>query len=269
MDGTKVAGAAESFPLVKTLEEIAKIREAGSEAALKGGVSSADATVLRYALSRLEKTPIKASDQAFADKLRALRADTTRPMPIRLSANRLLPRFAAAPEQASAEAAQWPRTLFMEAKDAGAQDLRWLATGIISTFPKREDRVRYFVAILRDEDKPRPVREASLEAAKNRDCFDYDHPAAETSSEVFTAVLALLKSKDGEIRKDATTWLEHVCDTIDSRKGRAARAKEAITSLDAAVGQEQDKGIRKLMEFYRDALDDILTDRWHEEDLPE
>jgi hypothetical protein len=36
VDGTKVAGPAAGFPLAKTLEEIAKIREAGSEAALKG-----------------------------------------------------------------------------------------------------------------------------------------------------------------------------------------------------------------------------------------
>jgi hypothetical protein len=187
-------------------------------------------------------------------------------MPVRLSVNALLPRYAAAPEEAGADAAQWPRTLFSEGKGVSAEDLQWLATGISSMVAKREERVGYFVAILRDETKPRPVREASLSALRERDCFDYDHPAAQASSNVFEAVVALVKSGDGKIREDAMRWLYLVCHTIKSRQARVARAKEAIASLDAAAAQEPDQEMRDFIQSCRADLDLIVTDRWPDED---
>ncbi len=133
LPGEKIAGTADKNPLVQSLEQISKIRDAGGlsegfetgaereriiklratggEDALKRGASSKDSTVVRYSLSVLGTFP-KKSDKAFAERLRALRADTSRPVVLRLSANQLLPRYTAAAEQADVDAEGWVRSTF-------------------------------------------------------------------------------------------------------------------------------------------------------------
>jgi hypothetical protein len=284
LPGIKIVGPADKSPLVKILEQIAriraaggrapapawcskeeigrvaKLREAGGEAAAKGGASSPDSTVVRYALSVLETMPPKKPDPAFADQLRALRGDAPRPMPVRLQANRLLPLYAAAPEQARAEAPQWLRTIFSTSTADDNANLQPVAREIMASLPKREDRVAYFLAILGDETRPRPVRMASVVIVVDQDCFDFEHPAGKVSSDVFSALLCLLKSKDVAIREAGAGMAEDVCLRIISRKDRVARVNEALSAINAAIGLERDETVRTLMKAYVWHLNNALKE---------
>ena len=253
LPGVKVVGPAAKSPLVQTLEQIAKIRAAGGrapglgnkenieriaklraaggEAAAKGGASSPDSTVVRYCLSVLETMPPKKSDEPFANQLRALRADASRPIVVRLTANRLLPGYAAAPEKARADAAQWPRTIFSTSKADSDLDLRTAAKEIMAGFSKREDRVDFFLAIMADETKPRPVRMASVSALVDEQCFDFKQPASPVASRVFSALLFLLNSKDGELRKVGASMPQYVSHRITSRPDQVMRASERFRRL--------------------------------------
>ena len=280
LPGTKIVGPAAKSPLVQTIEQIAKIRAAGGrapglgntenidriaklraaggEAAAKGGASSPDSTVVRYCLSVLETMPPKKADEPFANQLRALRADASRPIVVRLTANRLLPGYAAAPEKARADAAQWPRTIFAASKADSDMDLRSVAKEIMAGFSKREDRVDFFIAIMADETKPRPVRMASVSALADEQCFDFKQPASPVASRVFSAMLFVLNSKDGELRKAGASMPHYVCWRITSPPDQAVRAIEALLALNAAIDVERDEGVLAFMKAYRWHLENIL-----------
>jgi hypothetical protein len=179
-------------------------------------------------------------------------------MSVRLTANRLMPRYAAAQEQARADAVQWLRVLFGVDKARSLGDQRSLTNEVIATFPKREDRVGYFLAILRDETKPRPVRMAAVSALMDENCFDYKRPFSQISSDIFSSLLSLLKSKDGEVRKAGAGNVGSVCRRIKSPGNRKARAKEAISSLDVAIAHEQDKDVLAYMKMVRPILEEML-----------
>ena len=276
LPGEKVSGKAAKSPVVQTLEEICKIREAGGrsqgfetgdelkrvtelrdaggEAALERGAASKDPTVLRYVLSVLETFPPKKSDDAFANQLKALRGDASRPIPLRISANRLTRRYAAVRDQADADAAQWARTTFAVSETDSYEELDSLAAEIIGGFTKREDRVGYFLPIMSDETKPRPVRMSSKRALSDPACFDYQHPTSETASDVCAALLSLLKSTDGQVRKAGAGSLLYLCDRITSKKDRGAVANVGISALDAAIEQERDPDVLDFMRQYRGFL---------------
>ena len=147
------------------------------------------------------------------------------------------------------------RTIFSTSKAGDELELRPVANEVMATFSKREDRVAYFLAVLRDETKPRPVRVASVGALVNWNCFDYKQPSGQVSSDVFSALLSLLKSEDGELRKaGASAPCYFICSHITSRKDRIARTKE-LSALNAAFDVERDKDIRRYMEAYK----------WHSE----
>jgi hypothetical protein len=281
LPGMKIISPAAKSPLLQTLDEISKIRqaggrgqgqgysgeiervgklrEAGGETALKGGASSSDPTVVRYSLSTLESFPPKKTDQKFAEKLGALRADDSLAISVRLSANRLLRRYAAVPEDARMDAAQWPRSLFAAGKVSNQDDLADLTGEIISMSSKREDRVAYFLSIIRDEAKPRSVRVASVSALVDKECFDYEHSTAQASSDVFSAVLSLVNSNDAQFRKRGASLLHYVCQRIRSPQDRAARATEAIASLDAAIQKEHDPDVLTYMKANRIYLGGDVT----------
>ena len=180
-------------------------------------------------------------------------------MPMRLSANRVLPRYATGPEQAGAEATQWPRRMFAEGGDLGVGELNSLAAGIANASAKREDRIVFFLGILADESRPKPVRMASLTTLSGPSCFDYKHPGGQASSDVFSGLLALLKSNDGDLRKAGTRSASSVCHIIASREDQVSRTKEAIASLDGAIEKERDPGVREYMKGSRGSLVDLLN----------
>jgi hypothetical protein len=278
--GTKIASPAAESGLIKSVEQIsklraaggqgpghgsrdeiqrlAKLRDAGGEAALRGGMSSKDPTVVRFCLSTLDTfQPIK-PDEQFADRLRSLRSDVSLPISERFSANRLYPRYTAAPEQAAAEAAQWPRSLFAAGKAESEGDMRLLVTEIIDSISKRDDRVAYFLPLVGDETKPRPTRIVSAWALGHPDCFDYEHPDTQAASDIFAALLALLKSKDPELRMAGSRSPDSVCDRIKSKKERDARAQEVLLSLRAAIQGERDERVRECMEACELGLGRVL-----------
>ncbi len=270
LPGTKVVGPAAKSALVDALEQISKIRDAGGrgereygrstdelnriaklrlaggEAALKRGARSDNQTVVCYALSVLENFRPERSDEKFAETLTSSRADAARPISVRMLANRLLPYYSAVPEQAAAEAAQWPRSIFAAGNGYSDQGRAALAGEIAAAFSKREDRLGYFLNIARDETKPRSVREAAVQALVLH-CFDYEGPGSQAASDVFSAVLSLLKSKDGDFRAVASSAPGSICDRIRSKKDRDGRAKEAIHSLQAAIERENDERVRDVM----------------------
>ncbi len=150
--------------------------------------------------------------------------------------------------------------IFSTSKAGDELELRPVANEVMATFSKREDRVAYFLAVLRDETKPRPVRVASVGALVNWNCFDYKQPSGQVSSDVFSALLSLLKSEDGELRKaGASAPCYFICSHITSRKDRIARTKEALSALNAAFDVERDKDIRRYMEAYKWHLGNILN----------
>ena len=180
-------------------------------------------------------------------------------MPMRLSANRVLPRYATGPEQAGAEATQWPRRMFAEGKDLGVGELNSLAAGIANASPKREDRIAFFLGILADESKPKPVRMASWTTLWGPNCFDYKHAGGQASSDVFSGLLALLKSNDGDLRKaGAEVRGQHLL-FHRIAQDQVSRAKEAIASLDGAIEKEPDPGVREYMKGRRCSLVDLLN----------
>ena len=240
------------------IERIAKLRDSGGEAALNRAAATDDSTVVRYALSVLETFQPKKSDDRFADQLRGIRADAARLMSVRLSANRLLPRYAAAQAEAVADAANWPRTLFAGRELSSKDDLRLLADEIAATFSKREDRAAYFASIIADETKPRLARLASATVLTEGEGFDFEHPASQTSSGVFSATLSLLTSKDMEIRKAAGEFPLSVCDGIRTREDQRIRAKQAISAIDAAIKEEADPGVRDSMDSARFFLESFV-----------
>ena len=242
----------------ENIERIAKLRAAGGEAAAKGGASSPDSTVVRYCLSVLETMPPKKSDEPFANQLRALRADASRPIVVRLTANRLLPGYAAAPEKARADAAQWPRTIFSTSKADSDLDLRTAAKEIMAGFSKERGPRQLFLAIMADETKPRPVRMASVSALVDEQCFDFKQPASPVASRVFSALLFLLNSKDGELRKVRHSMPQYVSHRITSRPDQVMRASEATSALNAAIDVERDEGVLAFMKAYRWHLENLL-----------
>ena len=84
-----------------------------------------------------------------------------------------------------ADAAKWLRSTFTGSKDRSDENLRLLAKEISATFSEREDRVGYFLAIMRDDANRRPIRMAAVAALSDQECFDYKHPASKTASDVF------------------------------------------------------------------------------------
>ena len=146
------------------------------------------------------------------------------------------------------------RTTFAVSETDSYEELDSLAAEIIGGFTKREDRVGYFLPIMSDETKPRPVRMSAKRALSDPGCFDYQHPTSEAASDVCAALLSLLKLTDRQVRKAGAGSLLYLCDRITSKKDRGVVAKEGISALDAAIEQERDPDVLDFMRQYRGFL---------------
>jgi hypothetical protein len=257
--GMKVAEPLAENPLIKTIEAIAKVRAAASETALKKACSSDDSAVVHYALLQLAALRSQKADADFAGRLITLRDEKSRPLSVRFEANRLLPNYSAKADQARTEAWKWARRVFESAKAESCIHLTEVLPDVMAAFPNRDDRVTYFSNLIDDETKPDPVRLASVSALLDEQCFDYKDATSDAASKDFSALLSLLKSKNGEFRKNALN-VYFVCTRIPSDKSRIIRIKEAQAAVSAAIEQERDASVKSYMIAYLHHLERAKTD---------
>ena len=158
--GTKVVGPSADFPLVKTLEEIAKIREGGGTSPGLGGDAAQIQQIAKLRAAGGEAARKRAAHRAAIPPFCATPSrswtDFRRKIPTRhspvgyapcgltrrgrcaLRASRQTGYYRAMTRalwQSSADTTQWLRTTFSTEKEASPDDLRSLVKEIIAGFP--------------------------------------------------------------------------------------------------------------------------------------
>ena len=260
----KLAGPAEKSALAQTVGRLAVVNAAGTEAGLKEGTRSTDSLVVSYSIRCLLAAKAGGADADFVAWLKKLRDTATLPMEDRLASNRLWPRYAEKPEEASKEAGDWFRGKLEATKEPNADYAMRLERDVMDSFDTREERVEYLVGLVRDVKRTAAVRQVAARALTDHACFDFEAPASAVSSKAFLAILALLRADESELRKTGASMAYQICCRLPASTVRTLRVKEALGAVDAAIASEKDEYVKAYQKF----LNELLTKEERATELP-